>query len=99
MAGHAPSALRIAGITILAISIVLQVLGIAVLSLGFDPRTSCDRLSYWSEWIACMHGQSHLHVVAAEIAIFGWILGAVAGTLGRFRPRIFPQSFPPQWRC
>jgi hypothetical protein len=78
--------MRVAGITILVIAIVAQAFLIATSLLEFDPRTSCDRLSYWSEWIACMHGQSHSHVLLAEIAIFAWISGGVARILGRFSP-------------
>jgi hypothetical protein len=86
MATSVQGGLRIAGIAILIVSIVMQTLCLAVLLFDYDPRTSCDRLSYWSEWIPCMHGRSHLHIVVAEIVIFGWVLGGVASVLGRLAP-------------
>ena len=78
--------LRAAAATIVLLSIAVQASLIAYYWWNFDPRTSCDRLPHWGEWITCMHGISHLHIVIAEIAISSWLVGGIAMLLGRFLP-------------
>jgi hypothetical protein len=71
-------ALRVVSGCILVISLVLQSLFITNLWLGFDSRVSCERLIRWDEWISCMHGMSHLHVIAFEIAVGSWLVAGAA---------------------
>jgi hypothetical protein len=78
--------LRTTAATIVLISIAVQACLIAYYWWDFDPRTSCDRLPHWGEWITCMHGISHLHIVIAEMAIGSWLVAGIAMLLGRFLP-------------
>src|SRR5947209_1401979 len=78
--------LRILGKIIVWISLVTQIVVIAIFWWQFDPRTSCDRLIYWGEWIKCMHGQSHIYVVFAEMAVSAWLAAGVGMLLARFLP-------------
>jgi hypothetical protein len=82
-------ALRVVSGCILVISFVIQglVLTNLWLGLGFDSRISCERLIRWDEWISCMHGMSHLHIIASEIAVGSWLIAGAAAFAGR--------SFPP----
>lgn len=79
-------ALHIAAVVICLFSIAVQALLIAYYWWNFDPRTSCDRLPYWGEWITCLHGRSHIHIVVVEMAISSWLIGGIAMLLGRFLP-------------
>jgi hypothetical protein len=79
-------ALRTAAVAIVIVSIVTQALLIAYYWWNFDPRVSCDRLPHWGEWIACLHGISHLYILTAEQAVGSWLIAGVAMLLGRFVP-------------
>jgi hypothetical protein len=60
--------LRIAALGVVLISLAIQIMVIGDLWWDFDPRRSCDRLLYWDEWIACLHGTSHMYILSAEVA-------------------------------
>jgi hypothetical protein len=77
-------ALRILAGAILLISVATQIVLIVYYWWNFDPRVSCDRLSGWGEWIVCLHGISHLHILAAEQAVGSWLVAGIAMLLGRF---------------
>jgi hypothetical protein len=77
-------ALGVLAVTIVLASIAVQVSLIAYFWWTFDARTSCDRLARWDEWIACLHGRSHLHIGLAEMAVVSWMVGGIAWLLGRF---------------
>jgi hypothetical protein len=79
---------------ILVVSLVLQGLFITNLWLGFDSRVSCERLIRWDEWISCMHGMSHLHVIAAEIAVGSWLVAGAAAFAARSLPPYISLVFP-----
>lgn len=78
--------LRIAAVAIVLISVATQTLLIANSWWDFDPRLTCDRLPYWQEWIECLHGESHLYIQMAELAVGSWLIAGVATLLGRFLP-------------
>jgi hypothetical protein len=86
MSGAKRSGLRIAAGAIALTSVATQVLLLVYYWWDFDLRLSCDRLLYWNEWIACLHGTSHLHVLTAEFAIAVWVVAGIGMTLGRFLP-------------
>lgn len=77
---------RIAAYALALVSLAFQVPSIVFLWWNFDKRLSCDRLLYWNEWIACLHGQSHLHILALEFAVAVWAIAGVGMALGRFLP-------------
>jgi hypothetical protein len=79
-------ALRLAARGLVLVSIATQLLIIANDWWDSDPRVSCDRLPYWNEWIACLHGKSHSYVPMAEFAVGIWIVAGIAMLLGRFLP-------------
>jgi hypothetical protein len=78
--------LHAAGATIVFSSIAVQAWLLAFYWWNFDPRTSCDRLPYWGEWITCLQGISHLHIVITEMAISSWLVAGIAMLPGRFLP-------------
>ena len=78
--------LRVAARALLLISFAIQILFIAYYWWSFDTRLSCNRLQYWGEWIQCLHGESHLHIRLAEIAILSWPVSGLAWLLGRYLP-------------
>jgi hypothetical protein len=75
--------LRISAIGILLISAVVQLMIVGQYWADFDSRLSCDRLKYWDEWISCLHGQSHLHIVFTEVFVGTWLIAGVGALLGR----------------
>src|SRR5262245_9495227 len=78
--------LRIGGRAVVLVSVAVQILFVTGAWWHFDPRLTCDRLPYWGEWLTCMHGMSHLHIVVAEFAIGTWLLAGLALLLGRYLP-------------
>jgi hypothetical protein len=78
--------LRIAACALALTALVVQVPVIIALWWNFDPRLSCHRLLYWNEWITCLHGQSHLHILTTELAVAIWTIAGVGMALGRFLP-------------
>jgi hypothetical protein len=78
--------LRTAGRAILLVSIAVQIFIIAKEWWAFDPRQSCERLPYWGEWIACLHGHSHAYIRNAEAAVVVWLIAGIAMLLGLFLP-------------
>jgi hypothetical protein len=87
-------ALRVISGCILVLSLVLQSLFITNLWLGFDSRVSCERLIRWDEWISCMHGMSHLYVIASEIAVGSWLVAVAAAFAARSLPPYISLVFP-----
>jgi hypothetical protein len=84
----------VAAVTIALIAAAVQIALFVVLWSQFDSRLSCERTIYWNEWLACMHGQSHVHIVFAELFIAAWATAGIAGTLGRFLPPYVSFVFP-----
>jgi hypothetical protein len=78
--------LRGAALVLVAVAAVLQIIMIAYTLWNFDSNVSCDRLLYWSEWLDCMHGQSHAYVRTTELALSSWIIAAIAVFAGRRLP-------------
>jgi hypothetical protein len=87
-------AFRVVSACILVISLVLQGLLIAYLWLIFDSRVSCERLIRWDEWISCIHGMSHLHVIVSEIAVGSWLVAGAAAFAARSLPPYISFVFP-----
>jgi hypothetical protein len=80
---------RIAALVLLAVAAVLHIIVIAYTLWNFDPNVSCDRLLYWTEWLECMHGESHAYVWTTEIALSSWVIAGVAMLAGRrLRPYV-----------
>jgi hypothetical protein len=94
MANRKRGVLWVATITIALIAAAVQIMLFVVLWSQFDTRVSCERTIYWNEWLACMHGQSHLHVVFAELSIAAWAIAGIVGSLGRFLPPYISFVFP-----
>jgi hypothetical protein len=84
MSSKGRKALWIAAVIIALLSAALQIAVVASLWWNFDTRLSCDHMTYWDEWIDCMHGGSHQHIVIAEFSLATWALGGLIGTLARF---------------
>ena len=78
--------LRAVGVAIAGIAAATQVADIALSWWNFDPRLSCDRLPSWEEWLQCLHGVSHSHVIMTENALIAWIVAGAALLLGRILP-------------
>jgi hypothetical protein len=94
MANRKRGALWVAALIVALIPAALQIAILVGLWLQFDSRLSCDRMIYWNEWLDCMHGQSHLHIVFAEVSVASWAVAGVVGTVGRFLPPYISFIFP-----
>jgi hypothetical protein len=90
MANRKRGALWIAALVAAIMAATLQIALVARAWSEFDSRLSCDGLTSWSEWPACMQGPSHQHIVGAEMSLSAWAIAGVAGTLGRFLSFILP---------
>jgi hypothetical protein len=86
--------LRLTASAVVIISVAVQILFIAASWQEFDSRLSCDRLLYWGEWIECLHGTSHLYILAIELAVGSWLVAGTAMLLGRFLPRYISVFVP-----
>jgi len=87
MANRKRGALWVTALIVVLISAALQILILIGLWLQFDSRLSCDRMIYWDEWFACMHGESHAHITFAEASIATWAAAGIVSALGRFLAR------------
>jgi hypothetical protein len=86
-------------IRILAYAIALLAAAKQAIDIGsawwdFDPRLSCDRLRQWSEWIVCLHGESHLYITSIEVAVGSWLLASLTYLLARSVSPYFSLLFP-----
>jgi hypothetical protein len=86
MANRKRGVLWIAALIIALVAAALQIVMVVGVWSQFDSRLSCDRMISWDEWFACMHGQSHQHILAAEMSVGTWAIAGVVGTLGRYLP-------------
>src|SRR5262245_36509094 len=94
MANRKRGALWAAALIIALISAALQIAIVAGLWSQFDSRLACNRMLYWGEWLACMHGRSHLHIIYTEVSVATWAIAGIVGTLGRFLPSYISFIFP-----
>jgi hypothetical protein len=85
---------RIAAVTAAVISAATRTMVIFSEWWNFDSRLSCDRLLYWGEWIACLHGQSHLYITSTELAAGIWLIAALTFLLTRSVSPYFAIVFP-----
>jgi hypothetical protein len=88
------SSLRKCAYLILVLSATVQFLAIAYYWWGFDSRLSCDWATSWSEWLKCLHDQSHTYIVMIEVAVAVWLVATLANLLGRFSPVYFSIFLP-----
>jgi hypothetical protein len=86
MANRKRGLLWVAALIVALISAALHIAVFIGFWSEFDSRLSCERTIYWNEWLACMHGQSHQHVVFAEVSVAIWAVAGIVRTLGRFLP-------------
>jgi hypothetical protein len=76
--------LWVAALIVALISAALQIVMVAGVWSQFDSRLSCDRMISWGEWLDCMHGQSHQHILAAEVSLATWAIAGIVGALARY---------------
>src|SRR5215510_10260081 len=84
MADRKRGALWVAALIIALMAAALQLVMVLGVWSQFDSRLSCDRTISWNEWFACMHGQSHQHILAAEVSVATWAVAGFVGALGRY---------------
>src|SRR5215510_347259 len=94
MADRKRGVLWAAAFIVAVVAAALQIAIVVGLWLQFDSRLSCDRTIYWNEWLACMHGQSHMHIILTELSVATWAVAGIVGTLGRFLPPYISFIFP-----
>src|SRR5829696_10586788 len=78
--------LRTASRAIWTVSVATQLLTVAYYWWNFDPRLSCDRLPYWTEWLNCLHAPFHTDVIISEVAIGVLLIAGLTVLLGRYLP-------------
>jgi hypothetical protein len=83
---HQRNLLRTSACIVMLFSAAVQFLAIAYYWWDFDPRLSCHRLPHWGEWLECLHGDSHIYILAIEFAFAAWLMAGMAILLGRFAP-------------
>src|SRR5262245_30621978 len=86
MANRKRGVLWVAALFVALMAAGLQIVMLVGFWSQFDSRLSCDRMISWHEWFACMHGQSHEHILAAEMSVGTWAIAGVVGILGRYLP-------------
>jgi hypothetical protein len=79
-------ALRIAARVVIAMSLAAQMLIVFFAWWAFVPRFSCGHLVYWSEWIACLQGESASPIFVAAGCVVFWIVAGIGAPLGRYLP-------------
>lgn len=86
--------LRSAACVLVIVSLAIQIPFVAYYWWDFDPRLSCHRLQHWREWIDCLHGESHLYILLAEIIVLSWLVAGIVWLLARFLPPFISALVP-----
>jgi hypothetical protein len=92
--------MKVISVCIFVVSLVIQSFILINLWLvGLRLSVSCAGSIGWDEWISCMHGVSHLHVIAPEIAVGSWLIAGAAALAARSLPPYTGRRSSRAWSC